>query len=149
MTRRSAAGALAVAAAIACTSRSEGAGFATVGASVTVIPLLVTLSLSTAEGLIGEPILARASVTNAGPAALANAALTLRADPTGLRVGGSNPRPLGVLGSAQTSTVSWQLCGLQPGSYVVLARATASGFGADSPAAMLRLASADRPRCPR
>jgi hypothetical protein len=149
MTRRSAAGALAVAAAIACTSRSEGAGFGTVGASVTVSPLLVTLSLSTADGLVGEPILARASVTNAGLAALANAALTLRADPTGLRVGGSNPRPLGELESGRTRSVSWQLCGLQPGSYVVLARATASGFGADSRAATLRLAPAERARCPR
>jgi hypothetical protein len=47
----------------------------------------------------------------------------------------------------QSATVTWNLCALRPGQYVLLARATAGGVATDSAARVLTIAGQRRKGC--
>ena len=89
---------------------------------------------------------ATATARNAGPVPL-SVTVTLTAD-VNLAVAGGVTRTIGTLPATGTVQVSWPLCALAPGGYVVLAYATSGPFRTDSSAQVLNV-SAGSGQCPK
>jgi len=103
---------------------SAGAGTLGVGASVDVVPLTVSLALSTHRAKVGESVRAQATATNLEPDPLADVSLTLRSDPSGLSLGGPATQRVSAIAAGGSASATWTVCGVEPGSYVVLVRGT-------------------------
>ena len=125
---------------------AHGAGSGSVTGSVLVNPLTVSLGLSSGSFAVGSPVTATATARNAGPVPL-SVTVTLTAD-VNLAVAGGVTRTIGTLPANGTVQVSWPLCALAPGGYVVLAYATSGPFRTDSPAQVLNV-SAGPGQCPK
>jgi hypothetical protein len=126
---------------------------ASVDAIVFVNPLTVGLALSAREARLGQLVRARATARNVGPEAVANATMTIRSDPAGVRVVGSASRVIPEIGAGDAEKSTWQLCGTQPGSYVLLARASYVNAESDvvtseSAASVLTISVGEGDKCP-
>ncbi len=99
---------------------------AEVTATVRANPVSVTLSLQSPAIYVGWETSALADVGNAGPSPITDVSVTLHVQPDGVAAVDGFARLLGVIGSAQTASATWDLCGLLPGNYLLLARATAT-----------------------
>ena len=140
--------ALALAAALAITTAgSTSAESASISASVNVLAIRVELSLSAGEARVGDKVRAAATVSNDGPARLSSITVELRSDAAGVRVQGSREAVIARLQPGRSATVTWTICALQPGNYLLLARATINGASADSPARLLSVAGERRRGC--
>jgi hypothetical protein len=124
----------------ALVSAGVGAG-SVVTASVTAMPLAVDLSLSQGQVGPGATVTVWATVRNLGAAALAGVATTLELDAGGLVVDGPVTQQLGTLGGNSAATATWHVCAARAGSYVLLAQGTSGAYSAESPAALLVVAS--------
>jgi hypothetical protein len=98
---------------------ARGGESESLSASVVASPLALSLTLSASQASVGDEVTATASATNLGSAPLSGVELELRVDPLGVVVGGGPKRTVSIAGSS-SSTASWPVCGLAPGSYVVL-----------------------------
>jgi hypothetical protein len=125
---------------------AQAAGGGSVGGSVVPNPLQVTLALSSGSSSVGAQSTATATAHNLGAVVLANVVVTLSADPN-LAVAGGTIRTIGSIAGGGSAQVSWQVCPLGPGGFVVLAEATAGSFSAGSPAQVLSV-SAGPGQCP-
>jgi hypothetical protein len=118
-----------------------------VNGSVLVNPLTVSLTLSSSSASVGSPISATATARNAGTASLTNVAVVLNGD-VHLAVAGGTTRTIPTIPGNASAQVSWSVCALAPGGYVVLANSMAGSFHADSTAQVLKV-SAGTGRCPK
>jgi hypothetical protein len=125
---------------------AHAAGSGSVNGSVLVNPLAVSLALSSGSSTVGSPVTATATARNAGPVPL-SVTVTLTAD-VNLAVADGVTRTIGTLPANGTAQVSWPLCALAPGGYVVLANATSGPFRTDSQAQVLNV-SAGSGLCPK
>jgi hypothetical protein len=125
---------------------AHGAGSGSVTGSVLVNPLTVSLALSSGSFAVGSPVTATATTHNAGPVPL-SVTVTLTAD-VNLAVAGGVTRTIGTLPANGTAQVSWPLCALAPGGYVLLANATSGPFRTESSAQVLNV-SAGSGQCPK
>ena len=125
---------------------AHAAGSGSITGSVFVNPLTVSLAVSPGSSAVGGSVSATATVRNSGPAPL-SATVTLTAD-VNLAVAGGATRTIGTLPANGTAQVSWSLCALAPGGYVVLANATSGPYRTDSPAQVLNV-SAGSGQCPK
>jgi len=112
---------------------------ATVGATVTVAPIVIELSLSAPQATVGDRVQARATVTNLGPSAVGPIDLTLRADSGGVRIQGDATKTNRKLAPGKEWSVSWTVCGRQAGSFVLLATARLGQVSIDSVAHVLTI----------
>lgn len=122
---------------------ATGAG---VDGRVRASPISITFTLAAAEAQVGQVTKAEARVTNLGPTTLRNLAVELRVDQSGLSI----RRALLQLTSikpGRSTTVSWQVCGVVVGSYVLLVRAIESGESVDSQARLLTVRAGGRRSC--
>jgi uncharacterized membrane protein len=125
--------------------RADGSG--SIAGHVEVSPLLVTLTMSAGESVVGRPIRADVVVMNAGPAQVSNIIVELRSASDGLRIKKSTRQTISKLKPGQGSSVSYTVCGRTPGNYVLLARATLNGLSVDSPARLLTIAPGNERGC--
>lgn len=89
---------------------------------------------------------AQATVSNVGDTTIRGIVVELRVDPDGLLVS-KGPISVGQLKGGRSATASWALCGVLPGNYVVLARATFNGISVHSDAVLLRVTAGGRKTC--
>jgi hypothetical protein len=118
--------ALSIALALIAVSGSSGGEVPHVTARVTTNQLVATLTVDPASTEQGRTVKARATVTNTGAHALTAVSATLRLDSTGLIPASTPTVTLGTLAPQGSATVTWQICGGQPGLYVLLAQARAT-----------------------
>jgi hypothetical protein len=118
------------------TGAGAGAG-SLVRGTVTANPLVVSSSLSADHVDVGGRVTATATIRNLGSQALSGVAATLQLESPGLAVDGDVTRPIPSLAAGGTASVSWQVCGVSPGNYVVVAQATAGSLTAASPGSLL------------
>lgn len=126
---------------------ARGAGGGVVSGRVVANPLSVSLAFAASTTAVGSPVSATATVRNAGAAALANVTVALTGD-VNLAVAGGDTRTIATLPASGSAAVSWSVCPLAGGGYVVLAKAQAGAFAADSAAQVLNV-SAGSGQCPK
>lgn len=141
---RAGAAALAVVLAIGMPG-SLDADSASIQASVRVSPITVRLEISAAQLRAGDTTRALATVTNLGPVKLSSVRVELRVDTAGVHVRGDAVSTISKLQPGHSATVSWTICAVEQGNFVVLAHATVEGGSVDSPARLLSV-SGRRPR---
>jgi hypothetical protein len=145
---RTAAIAVALALATAGSSNAESTSMsASVAGSVQVLGLEIDLVLSTSTARVGDKVRALATVANVGPARISNITVELRVDAAGLRVKGATTTTIARLLAGRTLTSTWTLCPLEPGNYLVLARATVDGASVESAARLLTVSPGQRKGC--
>ena len=121
-----------VVAALAISGAASAAG-ATVFGTVTPNPLEISSLIVTPERIdVGGRATATAQVRNLGTDTLNDVAATLAFDPVGLAVDGAATKQIGSLPGGGTTSVSWRLCGVAAGTYVVVAQAATGRFTAES-----------------
>lgn len=133
-------------------ARADGSGEVT--ATARANPVLITLFLPTSAIRVGEDTTALALVENAGGSAVTDVIATLHVRPDGVAAAGGFTRFLGTIEGNGTAWTSWDICGLLPGNYVLLARATATMpdgevVQADSDARLLEVTERGRKPCGR
>jgi hypothetical protein len=137
---------VAVALAVA-TAGSINAESASIDASVRVVPLEISLELSTMAARVGDAVKARATIRNAGPIRISNVTAELRVDTSAISVRGSLVATIARLQPGHAAAVSWTLCPTLTGNYLVLARATVDGASAESAARVLTVGEQRRRGC--
>lgn len=110
-------------------------------------PIAITLQLSPSIAKVGQTVKARATITNLGAVTLLNIAVRLRIDPTGIAIGGSAGQAVAALAPGRRATVSWSLCGREPGSYLALVEASVDGVVVVSSARLLQIVLARNASC--
>jgi hypothetical protein len=128
----------AVVLALALVGGAHAAGGGSISASVVANPLAVTLAVSPVQVVVGGGATATATVRNLGSLQLTGVEVTLRADP-GLALGGGATRSLGTLAGLASGTVSFPICGLAAGNYLLVASATTGVFTSESAAQLLQV----------
>ena len=123
---RGAALVLCVGLALFAASASLGGEGPDVTARVTANQLLISLTLDPVSGEEDTTASARADVTNAGTQAMSGVSATLRFDSSGLVLPDAVTFAVGKLAPQQSATITWQICGHEPGLYVLLAQAQGS-----------------------
>jgi subtilase family serine protease len=126
---------------------SINAESASISASVRVVPLEITLDLSTTDARVGDAVKARATITNAGPTRLSNVTAELHVDASAVSVRGSLVTTISRLQPGRAVTVSWTLCPTMTGNVLVLARASVDGASVDSDARLLTVTGQRRGGC--
>jgi hypothetical protein len=126
---------------------AHAAGSGSITGNVLVNPLTVSLTLSSPSTVVGSSVSATARVVNGGGASVANVSVVLAAD-VQLAVAGGDTRTIATVPGNGSSQVSWSLCALAPGGYVVVARATAGSYRADGAAQVLTV-SPGSGQCPK
>lgn len=131
------------------TAGSANAESASITASVQVASVVVSVSLTVSSGSmrVGDTVKAVATVSNSGTARASKVLVSLRVDAAGLRVKGADPVTINGLQPGHSKSVSWSVCGLQAGNYVLLARVTVDGASVDSPAVVLSVTGQRRKAC--
>ncbi|HEX5013494.1 MAG TPA: hypothetical protein VFV72_04970 [Candidatus Limnocylindrales bacterium] len=114
---------------------------AIINATVTVAPIVVTVSISATQAAVGERVQARATVTNLGPSAVGPIELTLRANSDGIRIQGDALKTTRRLAAGKEWGVSWNVCGRVAGAFVLLATARLGQASIDSEAHVLTVTS--------
>ena len=122
----------------AVTSAVDGATAAAVDGRVLISPVAVSLEIAPTNALAGQPVAARAAVSNIGPSTISRVSVRLRVA-SGLVVRGRQPQSIRRLAPGASASVSWSVCGLSPGSYLVFAEATFGSIVVDSPARVLTI----------
>lgn len=117
--------ALLLAAATAMPQSAVAAGASLVQTGVVPNPLVVDLVIRPSAIATGRLAVARATVSNLGVADLAVVTVQLRVDEENLRPIGETIVTVGTLPGGRSSRVNWRLCGVTPGSHVVVAQAEA------------------------
>ncbi|HET9851792.1 MAG TPA: CARDB domain-containing protein, partial [Candidatus Limnocylindrales bacterium] len=145
--RRLGAPLLAVLLALVTAGSLQAESSASIEATVQVAALDVHLALSASSARVGDKIRADAKVTNLGSARLATIVIELRVDTTGLGIKGNGNTTVTKLGPGRSATVSWSICALQPGNYVIQARALVAGVAVDSQARLLAVTGVRRKGC--
>lgn len=84
-----------------------------------------------------------ADVTNHGTTRLNDVRVTL-VRPSGLRLEGPARQTIPRIPAGETRRASWQACSNTPGNYVLLVRAEAGTFSAESPAAVVEIVASNR-----
>jgi hypothetical protein len=107
-------------------------------------PLEVSVRLSESAVAVGDRITLTAGVRNLGHGTLSPVVLTVRFDPSGLAFRDGATREIPMLPRARRAEVSWDVCTLAAGRYVVLVTATGSDsahrtFVSESSAALLEV----------
>ena len=131
----------------AATAGSVNAESASIAAAVTVVPLEITLDLSTLDAKVGETVRVRATISNAGPARLANVLVELRVDTSGLGVRGGLLATIARLQPGTAAVVTWNVCPSRTGNYLVLARASIGDASIESETRLLTVAGQRRRGC--
>jgi subtilase family serine protease len=129
------------------TAGSINAESASISASVRVVPLVITLDLSTMEARVGDAVKARATITNAGQTRVSNVTAELHLDASAVNVRGSLVVTIARLQPGHAASVSWTLCPTVTGNFIVLARATVDGASVESEARLLTVAGQRRRGC--
>jgi hypothetical protein len=130
--------------ALALAGGARAAGGGSVSGTVVANPLAVAISLSSTSLPVGSAFSATATVSNLGAAPLSDVDVTLQADSG---IAGASTKRLPSIAGGSTASAAWQLCGLAPGNYVLLAKGQAGSFSAESAAQLLQIASGSG-RCP-
>lgn len=131
----------------AATAGSINAEATSITASVSVIPIAIALDLSTLNARVGEAVRVRATITNAGPTLVTNVTVELRVNTSGLRVRGGPTATISRLQPGRSAAVTWTVCPIQGGSYLVLARASVGEALIESDARLLTVAGQRKRRC--
>ena len=129
------------------TAGSTNAESASIAASVRVVPLEITLELSSMTAKVGDTVKARATITNAGPTRISNVTAELRVDASAVTVRGSLVVTIARLQPGHATTVSWTLCPTAAGNVLILARAAMDGTSVESDARLLTVAGVRRRGC--
>jgi uncharacterized repeat protein (TIGR01451 family) len=129
------------------TAGATSAESASIAASVRVVPLEITLELSTMNARIGDAIKARVTIRNAGPTRVSNVTAELRVDASAVKVRGSLIATIARLQPGHATTVSWTLCPAAVGNILILARATLGGTSVESAARLLTVTGSGRRGC--
>lgn len=116
-------------------------------ATVRVSPSTVVLDVSRSSVTMGETLRAEATVTNHGAGIVRDVIVELRLDPDGLIVRQDRLRAIGRIKGGRSTSVSWRVCAAAPGSYVLLAQATADGTTVESDASIVSVAHGGRRSC--
>jgi hypothetical protein len=145
--RRLGAPLLAVLLALVTAGSLEAESSASIEATVQVTAIDVQLALSTSSARVGDKLGADATVSNLGSTRLAAIEVELRVDTAGLGIKGNGKTTVSKLAAGRSATVSWSICALQPGNYVVLARAVVAGVAVDSQARLLAVTGVRRKGC--
>jgi hypothetical protein len=117
---------------------AHAAGSGSITGAVVPNPLKVSLALSSSNAVVGTQITAVVTVQNLGVAPLSNVTVTLNGDPN-IAIAGGDTRTLGTVAGTGSGQVSWQLCAVASGGYVVLAKATAGALTTESTAQLLNI----------
>lgn len=126
---------------------AHAAGSGSITGTVRVNPLSLSLALSPTSTAVGSPVTATATVRNSGAAPI-SVVVALSADAQ-IAVAGGATRTIGTLpANGGTAQVSWPLCALIPGGFVVVASATSGPLHADSAAQVLNV-SPGAGQCPK
>jgi hypothetical protein len=133
----------------ATTAASAAAESASISASVQVAAVVVSAQLTVSSGSIrvGDTAKAVATVSNGGTARAVEVSVTLRVDAAGLGVRGANPAMITQVHPDRSRSVSWTVCALQAGNYLLLARVTVDGVSVDSPAVLLSVTGQRKKAC--
>jgi len=145
--RRLGAPLLAVLLALVTAGSLEAESSASIEATVQVAAIDVQLALSASSARVGDKLRADATVTNLGSSRLATIEVELRVDTAGLGIKGNGKTTVSKLAAGRSATVSWSICALQPGNYVVQARAVVAGVAVDSQARLLAVTGVRRKGC--
>ena len=84
-----------------------------------------------------------ARVANGGPVRLEDVSVRL-VRPQQLRLAGPATQTIARIPARESRRVDWEMCSNTPGSYIVLARAQAGSFGAESPGAVVQILPSNR-----
>lgn len=122
----------------------DGAGMSL---TVRANPLGVVLDVSATSLALGKSILAKATVTNAGTASLGDIVVELRLDRAGLAIRKGVERGISEIKGGKTESVTWSICAASPGSYLLLAQATADGATVESAARIVTVTGTGRKAC--
>ena len=147
MVRRIVAIALALVLATTPFTVALAASSGSVRGAVRIVPITVALALEPSSAAVGAPVKARATVTNVAASGSASFTLELRIPAAGILVKGGGVAGAIVLKAGKSSTVTWNVCGQAPGSYVLLARAAVVGTHVDSPARLLTVTASAKGKC--
>jgi hypothetical protein len=112
-------------------------GTLSVSGSVSVSSIVVTLTLSATEIVVGKTVRADAIVQNVSPVRISNVVVELRAPSEGLRIKSATTQTISKLKPGASADVSYAVCGLDAGAYLLLARATVDGQTIESAARLL------------
>jgi hypothetical protein len=128
---------------------AHGADGGSITGSVAVLssPLTVTLTLSPPLTSVGGFVSATATVVNAGSAPVSNVTVVLGGD-ANVAISLGDTRSIGTIPGNSSATAGWSLCALAPGSYLVIAQASAGSQRADSHAELLNVLPAPG-QCPK
>ena len=118
-----------------------------VTATVIVSPLGVTLDVAASSVPVGKAFQARANVTNGWTSVVRDILVELRLDPVGLAVRQDSQREIGQIKGGRSASVSWTVCGMSPGSYVLLVQATVDGATVESVARIVTVTDDGRRSC--
>jgi hypothetical protein len=133
-----------------------GGAHAATGGSITasvvvvsspVNPLTVSLTVSPPIIAVGGFATAAATVSNTGSVAINNVAVTLGGD-ANVAISGGDTRTIATIPANSSGAVTWQLCALAAGNYIVIAQATAGPYRADSQGQLLGVMPAPA-QCPK
>ena len=113
---------------------------------VLVNPLSVSLTVPAGPVKPGKEFVVKATVSNAASAELSNVQATLLRDPA-IVLYDPATQVLGKLGPRRSAKFTWAACSATPGNYVVMARATAGVFTAESQGALVAVAPGRSPQC--
>ena len=118
----------------------------TVRAQVRVNPLSVAVVVPTDPPKVGKDFSIRANVSNAGSTPQQNVAVTLVA-PQALVLREPVTQTIPRIGQVEVKGVRWNACTTVAGGYVVMARAIAGPFTAESLGQIVQVKPAKSPAC--
>ena len=118
-----------------------------VAARVIVSPLAVTVVVPSGPVNAGKDFRIRADVSNLGRTPLTNVAVSLAA-PSALVLRDPATQATSRIGAGGSAKTTWDACTTSPGGYVVLARAIAGAFTAESLGQLVQVVKAKKkPSC--
>ena len=135
--------ALAVAFAVPASGAVDAATDGTVTGRVLASPIDLALRIQPSMGTTGSWLTAVATVRNLGLTVLRSITVRLRAA-VGLVVRPATARSVRRLASGSAASVSWSICGLAPGAYLVFAEASYGAVIVDSAARVITITSGSR-----
>lgn len=133
----------------ATTAGATTAESASITASVQVASVVISVQLLLSAGTarVGDTVKATALVANLGTARASKVLVSLRVDSAGIRVKGTDPVTISGLQPGHPKSVTWSVCALQAGNYLLLARVTVDGASVDSPAVLLSVTGQRKKAC--
>lgn len=121
-----------------------GADEGTVSGTVRISPIRVSLGVSETSLTTGKTFRATASVHNIGNVPVGDIVVRLRLDPAGLAVSKPGDRLIAQIKGGRNTSVTWTVCAVSPGTYVLLGQATVGGSTVESGAVVVAVAAGRR-----